>query len=123
VDDVTMSLLNKPAAELYSTTTRMKLESTTMRPEGLRYIRTTNTALMNAKSRAIAIKAASLPSGTGGDSKFKTGDTTSRRQRMAEERKQAEEKRRSEDAKKKTDATKNTDTAKKTPRENPPRSR
>jgi hypothetical protein len=50
VDDVTLSLLNRPAAELYSATTRMTLESTTMRPEGLRYIGTTNMALMNAKS-------------------------------------------------------------------------
>jgi hypothetical protein len=78
----------------------MTLESTTMRPELLRYIRTTNTALMNAKSRAIAIKAASLPSGTDDESKSRTGDSASRRQRMAEKGKQAEEKRRSEDAKK-----------------------
>jgi hypothetical protein len=83
-DDVTTSLLSRPAAELYSTITRMTLEFTTMRPEGLRYIRTTNTALMNAKSRAIANKAASLPSGTGDDSKSRTGDTVSRRQRMAD---------------------------------------
>jgi hypothetical protein len=91
----------------------MTLESTTMRPEGLRYIRNTKTALMNAKSRAIANKAASLPSGTGDNSKSRTGDTASRSQRMAEKRKQAEEKMRSEDAKKKTVATKKIDTAKK----------
>jgi hypothetical protein len=59
-DDVTMSLLKKPAAELYYATTRITLESITMRPEGLRYIRTTNAAQMNAKSRAIANKAASI---------------------------------------------------------------
>jgi hypothetical protein len=41
VDEETMSLLNRPAAVLYSTTTRMTLESTTMRPEELLYIRTT----------------------------------------------------------------------------------
>jgi hypothetical protein len=112
VDDITMSLLNKPAAELYSSTTRMTLESRMMHPEGLRYIRATNSALMNAKSRAIANKAASLPSSTGDESKSKTSDTATRRQCLAEKRKQAEEKKKSEDAKRKPDATKETDAAK-----------
>jgi hypothetical protein len=119
VEDITVTLLNKPAAELYSSTTLITLESTTMRPQRCAYIRTSNSAVMNAKLQAIANKDASLPSGTGDDFKSKMGYTASRRQRLAEKSKQAEEKAGVEDAKKKHDATKKTDTARKTTRETP----
>jgi hypothetical protein len=83
------------------------------------HIRSSNSALMNAKLQAIANKDASLPSGTGDDFKSKLGYTASRRQRLAEKSKQAEEKKGAEDAKKKPDATKKTHTARKTTRETP----
>jgi hypothetical protein len=98
----------------------MTVEYTTMRPEGIRYIRATNSALMSAKLRAIVNKAATLPSGTGDDSKSKAGDPAPRGLRLAEKRKQAEEKKMSEDTKRNPDAMRKTDAAKKTARDTPP---
>lgn len=56
VDDVSMTLLNRPAAELYTKTSRMELESTTMRAPGIKFLRKTNAAMLTAKAKAIATK-------------------------------------------------------------------
>lgn len=58
VDDISMTLLNRPAAELYSKTSRMELESTTMRSPGIKFLRKSNAAMLTAKAKAIANKAA-----------------------------------------------------------------
>ena len=60
VDDVSMNLLNKPAAELYLKTSRMNLETTTMRAPGIKFLRQSNAAMLTAKAKAIANKAAAI---------------------------------------------------------------
>lgn len=67
VDDISMGILNRPAAELYVKTSRMDLETTTMRAPGIRFLRKSNAAMLNAKAKAIANKAAAVP-GTSNDS-------------------------------------------------------
>ena len=61
VDDISMGILNRPAAELYTKTSRMNLETTTMRAPGIRFLRKSNAAMLNAKAKAVANKAASVP--------------------------------------------------------------
>lgn len=61
VDDISMGKLNRPAAELYVKTSRMDLETTTMRAPGIRFLRKSNAAMLNAKAKAIANRAAAVP--------------------------------------------------------------
>ena len=77
VDDVSMTLLNRPAAELYSKTSRMELESTTMRSPGIKFLRKSNAAMLTAKAKAIANKAAA-PSGQSQDNTTPNGPKKSK---------------------------------------------
>lgn len=63
VDYVSMTLLNRPAAELYYKTTRMELESTTKRSTGIKFLRKSNAAMLTVKAKAIATKSANQPGG------------------------------------------------------------
>lgn len=90
VDDVAMSLLSKPVAELYTTKTRMNLESTTLRADGVRHIRSPNFAMLTPQSRAIANKAADLPSGSGNGGGKPEGQT--RRQSLEKKKAEADKK-------------------------------
>lgn len=41
IDDITLHLLNKPVAELYKSTEALRLETTTLRLDGLRFLQET----------------------------------------------------------------------------------
>lgn len=80
VDDISMNLLNKPAADLYIKTSRMNLETATMRAPGIKFLRQSNAAMLTAKAKAIANKAAAVPmtstdsvKGDGNSKKSKSG--------------------------------------------------
>ena len=58
-----MVVLNREGAELFAKTERMKLEATTMRPTGVKFLQQANRAMVQAKAKAVANER----SGTGKD--------------------------------------------------------
>lgn len=58
VDEITMYLLNRGAVDLYRKTTALGLETTNMRAPGLRFLRQANAAMLTARAKAVATKAA-----------------------------------------------------------------
>jgi hypothetical protein len=58
IDQITLDLISKAVAEMYTRQTRMELETVTVRPDGLRILREFNKATMTARTRHAAAKAA-----------------------------------------------------------------
>lgn len=93
VDDVTMSQLNRSVADLYTTKNRMALETTTLQPDGIRHIQTANPAMLTAKSRAIAAKAANHQSAAGsGIAEKKKSKLTKKKELERKKRAEADKK-------------------------------
>jgi hypothetical protein len=64
IDQITLDLISKPVAEMYTRQTRMELETVTVRPDGLRILREFNRATVTARTKHAATKAAAIPHGT-----------------------------------------------------------
>jgi hypothetical protein len=64
IDQITLALISKPVAEMYTRQTRMDLETVTVRPDGLRILRKFNKATVTARTKHAATKAAAVPHGT-----------------------------------------------------------
>jgi hypothetical protein len=64
IDQITLDLISKPVAEMYTRRTRMEFETVTVRPDGLRILREFNKATVTARTKHAATKATAVPHGT-----------------------------------------------------------